>query len=435
METQPLIDEYPQIKDLMAAKPLVWQNPDYGAPAHLPLGRADIFDAVARWQRFAPYLAKVFPETRATHGVIESPLVRIPKMQDAWAELNHQSLAGQLFLKADSELPVSGSIKSRGGIYEVLKFAEQVALAHTDLTYMDDYAVLATPHYHRLFSRYRVIVASTGNLALSVGIAAASFGFQTTVYMSHDARDWKKDRLRANGVTVKEFKTDFSSVIPMARQAAAQDSHCHFIDDEGSTDLFLGYAVAAVRLQHQFKRQGIRVDAEHPVVVYLPAGVGGSPSGVAFGLKMIMGANVHPVFCEPTHVPSVTLGMMTKLNNKICVQDIGLDGLTAADGLAVSRPSRIAGKLMRTLLLAGVTFNDDDLFAYVSALLDTEQLMVEPSAAAGFTALRPLTTAFPQFAGRTVTHVVWATGGEMMPPEERRRDYQRGAQLLAREGW
>ncbi|RRK10102.1 D-serine ammonia-lyase [Lactiplantibacillus garii] len=433
MDKQKLIQEHPQIKDLMAKKPIVWRNPDYGERAPLPLSRAQIFDAVARWERFAPYLERVFPETVATHGVIESPLIRIDRMRAAWEMLNHQSLHGQLYLKADSELPVSGSIKSRGGIYEVLKFAERVAMQRSDLTYLDDYGVLANSDYHRLFAQYGVIVASTGNLALSVGIAAASFGFKTTVYMSHDARQWKKDRLRANGVTVKEFDTDFSSVIPLARQAAAADPHCHFVDDEGSTDLFLGYAVAAVRLQHQFKKQGIKVDAKHPVVVYLPAGVGGSPSGVAFGLKMIMGANVHPVFCEPTHVPSVTLGMMTKLNEKISVQDIGLDGLTAADGLAVSRPSRIAGKIMRTLLLGSVTFNDDDLFEYVSELIDTQKITVEPSAAAGFTAIKPLTTAVPELGGANVTHVVWATGGDMMPVSERERDYQRGTTLLTHE--
>lgn len=432
MDEQALIKKYPQIKDLKAEIPIVWRNPDYGEPDELPLSRAEIFDAVARWDRFAPYLAQVFPETAVTHGVIESPLRRIDQMQAAWERINHTDLQGQLYLKADSELPVSGSIKSRGGIYEVLKFAESVAMAHTDLTYMDDYRVLAQPAYRQLFANYGVIVASTGNLALSVGIAAATFGFKTTVYMSHDARQWKKDKLRANGVTVKEFDTDFSSVIPLAREAASADDHCHFVDDEGSRDLFLGYAVAAVRLQNQLKKQGIKLDDQHPVVVYLPAGVGGSPSGVAFGLKMIMGQNIHPVFCEPTHVPSVTLGMMTKLNNHISVQDIGLDGLTAADGLAVSRPSRIAGRVMRTLLLGSATFVDDDLYEYVSELIDTQDLTVEPSAAAGFTAIKPITAVFPALAGKNVTHIVWATGGDMMPASERQRDYDIGVSLLTK---
>lgn len=104
-----------------------------------------------------------------------------------------------------------------------------------------------------------------------------------------------------------EYQTNFSEVVSIARTAAQKDPTIHFIDDEGSTDLFLGYSVAAVRLQEQLKQHHIKVDRTHPVLVYLPAGVGGSPSGVTFGLKTIIGPYIHAVFCEPTHVPSVTL--------------------------------------------------------------------------------------------------------------------------------
>lgn len=121
---------------------------------------------------------------------------------------------------------------------------------------------------------------------------------------------------------------------------------------------------------------------------------------------------------------------MTKLNEKITVQDIGLDGLTAADGLAVSRPSRLAGKIMRTLLLGTATFEDNELYKYLTKLLDTEQVMVEPSAAAGFTAIAPITNQFPELAGKNVTHIVWATGGDMMPESERQLDYDLGRKLL-----
>lgn len=430
MDDTSLITEYPQVKDLMAEQPIFWRNPDYGQQTELPFSKADIFDAVARWERFAPYLATAFPETAGMNGIIESPLIKLDQMQDSWNKMYHQNLIGKMFLKADSQLPISGSIKSRGGIYEVLKFAEHVAMTQSDLVYMDDYRVLATDRYRKIFSNYGVIVASTGNLALSVGIVAATFGFKTTVYMSHDARQWKKDKLRANGVTVKEFNTDFSHVIPQARKDASLDPNIHFVDDEGSSDLFLGYAVAAVRLQNQLKKQHISVGRKHPVLVYLPAGVGGSPSGVAFGLKTIIGPYIHAVFCEPTHVPSVTLGMMTGLNNQISVYDIGLDGLTAADGLAVGRPSRLAGKVMRTLLFGSVTFQDDEIYRNVAQLMDSQQITVEPSAAAGFTAIAPVINNVPAFNSENATHIVWATGGNMMPGSERRANYNRGESLL-----
>lgn len=428
--TQSLEVKYPQVKDLMNGTPIFWKKPDYGQSATLPFSKADIFDAVARWDRFAPYIEAAFPETAQMHGVIESPLIELTKMRSAWNEKHDTALVGGLYLKADSELPISGSIKSRGGIYEVLKFAEHIAMTQGELEETDDYAILRSPEYKHLFAQYGVMVASTGNLALSVGIAASTFGFKTTVYMSRDAKAWKKAKLRANGVNVVELDTDFSSVIPQARKAAAKDPRIHFIDDEGSADLFIGYAVAAVRLQQQFNKQGIKVDHDHPVIVYLPAGVGGSPSGVTFGLKTIIGPYIHAIFCEPTHVPSVTLGMMTKLNNAISVFDIGLDGKTAADGLAVGRPSRIAGKLMRTLLFGSMTFEDPTIYKYEAQLMDTENITVEPSAAAGFTAIERAITEVPAFNTANATHIVWATGGSMMPESERRVDHNKGEALL-----
>ncbi len=126
--TQSLEVKYPQVKDLMNETPIFWKNPDYGQPAELPFSKADIFDAVARWDRFAPFIEAAFPETARMHGVIESPLIELTKMKSAWNQAQATALAGSLYLKADSELPISGSIKSRGGIYEVLKFAEHVAM-------------------------------------------------------------------------------------------------------------------------------------------------------------------------------------------------------------------------------------------------------------------------------------------------------------------
>ena len=427
-----LSQQFPMIKHLKEYQPLFWRNPDYGqADPHLPFTSEYIFDAVARWERFAPYLAVVFPETAHLNGIIESPLTKIEQMQSAWSQYNNWTLPGSLYLKQDNVLPISGSIKSRGGIYEVLKFAEHIALTQGDLTYMDDYSILATPRYHQLFSHYGITAGSTGNLGLSIGIAAASFGFQTTIHMSHDARSWKKAKLRANGVHVIEHDADCNFAVDQARKQAAHDKYTYFIDDEGSADLFLGYAVAAVRLQKQLADQHIPLDRQHPVFVYLPAGVGGSPSGVTFGLKKIMGPYIHGIFAEPTHVPSVTLGMLTGLNHDISVYDIGLDGKTAADGLAVSRPSFLAGKMMKTLLLGCATFNDNEIFKYLALLADSENINIEPSAAAGFAvikeSLQALQTDYPL---KQATHIVWSTGGSMVPKADQNNFYQIGQRLL-----
>jgi D-serine dehydratase len=73
------------IKDLISNKEVFWTNRGYEkfetGIAKAPLHLRDVMEAEARLQRFAPYIAKIFPETKETNGIIESPIVKIPAMQ------------------------------------------------------------------------------------------------------------------------------------------------------------------------------------------------------------------------------------------------------------------------------------------------------------------------------------------------------------------
>ena len=434
---------FPLLSDLIACRETSWFNPRVtpgGRPlAKVGLTAADIDDAAARLRRFAPYLAEVFPETRRTNGIIESPLHAIAQMRAALEEHTETRIPGSLWVKMDAELPVSGSIKARGGIYEVLHHAEQVALEAGLLTVDDDYRILGSPTVRALFAQHSIAVGSTGNLGLSIGIMSARLGFRVTVHMSSDARSWKKEMLRSHGVEVLEYDSDYSVAVAAGRHAAADDPAMHFVDDENSTTLFLGYAVAARRLAGQLQAMEVAVDREHPLLVYLPCGVGGGPGGVAFGLKTVFGDAVHPVFAEPTHSPCMFLGVYTALHDQVAVQDLGIDNVTSADGLAVGRASGFVGKALEDVIEGYYTVDDDTLFRHLALLARSEGLRIEPSAAAGFSGpLRCLADdsylarfdLTPERLDRA-THLVWATGGSMVPAAEMEGYVRRGSELLS----
>ena len=427
---QKLIAQYPLVEDLVALRETTWFNPGTTSLAeglpYVGLTEEDVKGAHARLARFAPYLAKAFPETAATGGIIESEVVAIPAMQQRLEKQYGQKISGEILLKKDSHLPISGSIKARGGIYEVLTHAEKLAREAGMLTPEDDYSVLLSPEFKAFFSQYSIAVGSTGNLGLSIGIMSARIGFNVTVHMSADARAWKKAKLRSHGVTVVEYEEDYGVAVEQGRKAAESDPNCFFIDDENSRTLFLGYAVAGQRLKAQFEQQGRVVDADHPLFVYLPCGVGGGPGGVAFGLKLAFGDNVHCFFAEPTHSPCMLLGVYTGLHDKIAVQEIGIDNQTAADGLAVGRASGFVGRAMERLLDGLYTLSDRSMYDMLAWLAQEENIRLEPSALAGMAGPQRVcaSTDYQQMQGisaeqlNNATHLVWATGGGMVPEAE-----------------
>ena len=430
MDAERLRQNFPLVNALCALQPVSWFNPRATTLAqgyaHVGLTREQVEDARARLARFAPYLMQAFPETRPSQGIIESDICPLAQLQPVLDARYRLSLPGTLWLKKDSHLPVSGSIKARGGFYEVFAHAERLALQAGLLKETDDYACLTSRAFRQFFSRHRIAVGSTGNLGLSIGIISRRLGFEVTVHMSAEARAWKKQMLRDHGVNVVEHQQDYGAAVAEGRRQAASDPHCFFIDDENSHTLFLGYAVAGERLKQQFAAANIPVDAEHPLLVYLPCGVGGGPGGVAFGLKLAFGDHVHCIFAEPTHSPCMLLGVYSGLHDAIAVQDLGIDNRTAADGLAVGRASGFVGRAMERLLSAFYTLSDDEMYALLGLLYQHQQLALEPSALAGMAGPWRICAQPEKLAQQGIsasalagaTHLVWATGGGMVPPGE-----------------
>lgn len=426
-----IIKQYPSLQSVSELKETFWLNPKIvpykkALPA-INMDISAIDDAEKRLKKFAPLIEKVFPETIPSHGIIESPIKEINTMKDKLLKLYKVHISGKLLLKMDSHLAIAGSVKARGGIYEVLKYAETLALKHEILKEEDDYSILAEQRYRDFFNQYKIQVGSTGNLGLSIGITSAALGFNVIVHMSADAKQWKKDLLRSKGAKVVEYNSDFSKAVEEGRKLSDQDPMSYFVDDENSMNLFLGYSVAARRLEEQLNNMNITIDENHPLFVYLPCGVGGAPGGITYGLKSVYKDNVHCFFVEPTHAPSMLIGMATGLHNDISVQDLGIDGKTHADGLAVGRPSKLVGKMMDYVLGGVITIDDYKLYDYMRLLSETENINIEPSACAAFEGFVKLenTAEGKQYIKehnlqnkmQNAVHIAWATGGSLVPEE------------------
>ena len=440
---QEMEDKFPLIKDMEQAPEVIWINPHLSSMKEIvkkqSLSMADIDDAERRWDRFAPFIRRAFSETEESGGQIESPLKEIPKMKQCLNEKWKAELDGRLLLKMDSDLAVAGSVKARGGIYEILKHSEDLLLSKGMLKEGESYEKLALPEFRKFFSQYSIHVGSTGNLGLSIGIISAALGYNVTVHMSMDAKQWKKDLLRQKGVHVIEYASDYSEAVKRGRKLAEEDPMSYFVDDENSVNLFLGYSVAAKRLKKQLETAGVSVDSEHPLFVYIPCGVGGAPGGITFGLKQVFGDNAYCFFEEPVQAPCMLLGVMTGLHNDICVQDIGLSGKTEADGLAVGRPSKFVGKVITPMLAGEFTIKDEELYHFMGALKDKEDIFIEPSSCAAFMGPAKICSSeegkqFLKSHGlenkmKQAVHVAWATGGSLVPEEVRRQYYEKSTRL------
>ncbi|BEP29288.1 D-serine ammonia-lyase [Helicovermis profundi] len=421
--------KYEEISLLKTQAPIFWQNTnyikDYDLIKNSDFSMDNVIDARERLKRFSKYFISAFPETKEDNGLIESPIYKIDNIKNKLIK----NFNGNLYLKADSELKISGSIKARGGIYEVLKFAEEIAINNNMITINDDYIIFNTEKFKSFFSNYSIAVGSTGNLGLSIGIISAKLGFKVDVHMSNDAKKWKKDKLRSLGVNVIEYESDYSVAVENGRKIALNNPLCHFVDDESSIDLFLGYSVAGQRLKDQLMRLNITINKDHPLFVYLPCGVGGGPGGVTFGLKLAFGENVYPIFAEPTNSPCMMLSVMTGLNENISVNDIGLTNITLADGLAVGRASGLVSKTLSHSIAGFYTTSDDRLKFLLKEMYKEENIFLEPSALIG---LEGPNYIFNSIEGKTLInkfdltdkmnnsiHIVWATGGSMVPKSER----------------
>lgn len=82
---------------------------------------------------------------------------------------------------------------------------------------------------------------------------------------------------------------------------------------------------------------------------------------------------------------------------------------------------------MEPLLSGCYTISDETMFKLLTQLTDSEGIRLEPSALAGMTGpIHSIQASMKNAASKNATHLVWATGGSMVPEDEMNLYYEQG---------
>lgn len=254
-----------------------------------------------RYMRFMPFLAESFPETAARKGIIESELYDI---SDFAKEIN-SSFEGKLFLKDDAHLTVGHSVTSRGTMHEVMHITENLLQKNKLLAPTENYSKLNSSEIREFLSNYEIHAVELENLSMSAGILAAKLGFKTIIHLSKDECDEKKNYLINQGIKIEEYDSDYSTAVNETNSYCENKDNRFFIGNNDSKDNFFGYSVAALRLKVQLNKAHVLVDENHPLFVYIPSPIPEAACGIAFGLKQLMGNDVHCFFVDKTYTSSL----------------------------------------------------------------------------------------------------------------------------------
>jgi threonine synthase len=226
-----------------------------------------------------------------------------------------------------------------------------------------------------------VSCASTGNVAASLAVGAASCGRKAVIFVPSSTSDAKLRLMRLAGATVLQVRQGYEAAFNLSRQAAIEFGW--YDRNTGFNPLTLeAKKTVALEIWEQFGR-------EMPDVMVSPVGDGPTLCALAKGFREL-----------------VACGVADRVPRIIAVQAEGCQPIkrawdtgrlieasapdTLADGIAVEMP--VSGpSVLRDVRESGgnvVAVSDDALLEAINTLAEHAGLLAEPAGAAGFAGLR-----------------------------------------------
>jgi threonine dehydratase len=232
-----------------------------------------------------------------------------------------------------------------------------------------------------------VITASSGNHGTAVAFLLNEWKLPGEIYVPETISRTKLARLRELDARLVMYGADCVEAEIEARRAAEQEGKA-FISPYNDPRIIAGQGTVAVELIHQID------DFD---VVLVPVGGGGLISGIAGSLKASR-PKVEIIGCQPeasaVMYESVRAGQILDLESTPTISDGTAGGL---------EPGSVTFKFCQDLVDDWIVVDDNEIRDAMRILLETQQQLVEGSAALSVAAL---VKCKDRFAGRRVVLVL-----------------------------
>jgi threonine dehydratase len=236
-----------------------------------------------------------------------------------------------------------------------------------------------------------VVAMSAGNHAQAVAYHATRLGIPATIVMPRGTPFVKVQRTRELGAAVVLAGDDL---------AGAEAEAIRLVEAEGRTYVHPYDDPHVIAGQGTCALEMLADDPDLDALV-VPVGGGGLLAGMAVAARHLSPG------IELVGVETERYAAMAAL---LAGTEAKVGGPTIAEGIAVPRPGRLTGEIIKALVDDVVTVSEENIEEAMNLLLEIEKVVTEGAGAAGIAAL----VAHPdRFAGRKVGVVL--TGGNVDP--------------------
>jgi threonine dehydratase len=236
-----------------------------------------------------------------------------------------------------------------------------------------------------------VVAMSAGNHAQAVAYHATRLGIPATIVMPRGTPFVKVQRTRELGAAVVLAGDDL---------AGAEAEAIRLVEAEGRTYVHPYDDPYVIAGQGTCALEMLADDPDLDALV-VPVGGGGLLAGMAVAARHLSPG------IELVGVETERYAAMAAL---LAGTEAKVGGPTIAEGIAVPRPGRLTGEIIKALVDDVVTVSEENIEEAMNLLLEIEKVVTEGAGAAGIAAL----VAHPdRFAGRKVGVVL--TGGNVDP--------------------